>query len=115
MKPSETGTYKLWIGPEGLAGEKERAFASFSVAIPMREYEDPTLDRTTLESLAQQTEGKFLPLHDLDQLPQAVKSRGESISVITREDDLWDSPLAFILVLLLVTAEWVLRKVARML
>ncbi|MBI3271811.1 MAG: hypothetical protein HYZ53_22660 [Planctomycetes bacterium] len=115
LKPLETGTYKLWIGPEGLAGEKERAFAAFAVAIPMREYEDPTLDRTTLESLAQQTDGKFLPLHDLDQLPQAVKSRGESISVITREDDLWDSPLAFLLVMLLVTAEWVLRKVSRML
>lgn len=114
-KPQETGAFKVWVGPEGLGNEKERAFASFAVALPNREYEDPTLDTKTLETLAQKTEGRFLPLSSLDQLPEAVKSRGETTSTITREDDLWDSPLAFLLVLLVVTTEWILRKLSRML
>ncbi|MBI5368216.1 MAG: hypothetical protein HZA54_14370 [Planctomycetes bacterium] len=113
-KPLETGAFKLWIGPEGLGGEKERAFAAFNVAVPMREFEDPTLDRATLEALARQTDGAFLPLHELDKLPAALKSRGDTISVLTKEDDLWDSPLAFLLILLVITVEWVLRKMARL-
>ena len=39
-----------------------------------------------------------------------VLSEGER-----REDDLWDSPLAYLLFALLITSEWVLRKVFRML
>jgi uncharacterized membrane protein len=33
----------------------------------------------------------------------------------TKEDDLWDSPLAYLLFALLITAEWILRKIFRML
>jgi len=33
----------------------------------------------------------------------------------TKEDDLWDSPLVFLVFATLITAEWILRKIFRML
>jgi hypothetical protein len=33
----------------------------------------------------------------------------------TKEDDLWDSPLVFLIFSLLITTEWILRKIFRML
>ncbi len=115
-KPRDLGTYSLAIGPQGLGVEKDRATAQFKVVFPNREFEQPSLDRDTLETVAERSGGVFLPIFDIDKLPEQVQRRGEATStMITREYDLWDSPLLYLLFTALITLEWVIRKRFRLL
>jgi len=110
--PGDTGPYKIWAGEED---ESTRAYAKFTVYIPDREDEDPTLDEATLKELAAGSNGgAYFPVDEVGKLPKAVQ-KSELQLTETKEDDLWDSPLAYLLFALLITAEWILRKVFRML
>jgi hypothetical protein len=111
-KISDTGSYAVWAGEEDV---EARASARFSVFIPDREDDDPVLDVKTLQELARESNGgRFFPLEEVGALPDAVK-KSQMVLHEMREDDLWDSPLAFLIFALLITAEWILRKVFRML
>ncbi|MBI3099059.1 MAG: hypothetical protein HYY93_12580 [Planctomycetes bacterium] len=114
-KPADPGSYAATIGPTVLGEEKDRTTVPFSVRLPMIEFEDPIMDRKSLEMAASKTKGKFLTLGEIDQLPKLIQQSGDLVSVESKEDDLWDSPLFYILFLLLITAEWVIRKVVRLL
>ena len=70
-------------------------------------------DHNRLARLAEQTGGRVLQLDELDQLPDAATSRAEATDIDLSEP-LWDSPLALILILLLLTVEWVGRKLIRL-
>jgi hypothetical protein len=110
--PGDTGPYKVWAGEED---ESTRAHAKFTVYIPDREDEDPTLDEATLKELAAESNGGiYFPIDEAGKLPKAVQ-KSELQLTETKEDDLWDSPLAYLLFALLITAEWILRKIFRML
>lgn len=115
-KAAELGDYGLSIGPPGLGGDKERATTSFRVVFPNREFEQPALDKDTLTAVADLTGGKFLPYHSLDELAAMIQKRGEASStMLTREFDLWDSPLLYLMFAGVITAEWLLRKRFRLL
>ncbi len=110
--PGDTGPYRIWAGEED---EATRATAKFAVYIPDREDDDPTLDEATLKELAEGSNGGiYFPIDEAGKLPGAVQ-KSELQLTETKEDDLWDSPLAYLLFALLITAEWVLRKIFRML
>ncbi len=110
--PTDTGPYKIWAGEED---ESTRAYARFSVYIPDREEEDPSLDEATLKELAAESNrGIYFTLDDVGRLPKEVQ-KSELQLTETKEDDLWDSPLVYLLFALLITVEWILRKVFRML
>jgi hypothetical protein len=116
FKPRDLGTYTLSIGPQGIGGEKERATAQFKVVFPNREFEQPSLARETLETVATRSGGAFLPIYDLEELADRIQKRGEAAStMISREFDLWDSPLVYLVFAALITAEWVIRKRFRLL
>lgn len=70
-------------------------------------------DHERLAALAADTGGAVIPLGHLDRLVAAVTSRAES-SDNDLTEPMWDSPLALILVLLLLTVEWVGRKLVRL-
>ncbi len=111
-RPGDTGQYRIWAGEED---ESTRATAKFSVFIPDREEEEPILDIQTLKELAQESNGgAFFPIDQVERLPEAIKKSELQLTEV-KEDDLWDSPLAYLLFALLITAEWILRKVFRML
>ncbi len=110
--PGDTGPYKAWAGEED---ESTRATAKFSVYIPDREDDDPILDDATLKELAAGSNGGiYFPVDEAGKLPKAVQ-KSELQLTETKEDDLWDSPLAYLLFALLITLEWILRKIFRML
>lgn len=112
--PRETGHYNLWAGEE--AEESTRAYDNFSVFMPNRETDDPTLDIGTLRRMSEEAGDRrnFIPIDEVRELPDRVKQSGYALSE-ENEDDLWDSPLAYILFALLVTSEWIVRKMNRML
>jgi uncharacterized membrane protein len=65
-------------------------------------------NRALLERLAAATGGRYFALADVGQLPEAV--RFSEAGVVERQIlDLWNMPIAFLLLLLLKGGEWLLR------
>jgi uncharacterized membrane protein len=79
------------------------------VATPRVELVDPRADRTGLSRLAAETGGQMLELAEAGRIPSLIPSAQRTIPVVV-SDALWDAPLAFLLFLLLITCEWILRK-----
>ena len=79
------------------------------VTLPRLELNDPRVDRIQLGRLASETLGSPIELvnaaHDLEQIPSAAK-----VIPITSGEPLWNAPLTMALFVLLISAEWVTRK-----
>jgi hypothetical protein len=80
---------------------------------PDDERRQPATDHPRLETLAADTGGKVVSLAKLDDLATLIPKRAQRTANDDREA-LWDSPLALIIVLLLLTVEWVGRKMIRL-
>jgi hypothetical protein len=112
--PPHAGTFRIRcpeIAPR--AGDRP-ATASFRVKPADLEAARPEADHELLGRIAEYTGGQLV---DLDQLPQAF-ARIPDRSVRIPDDitePLWDSKLALILFVLLITTEWILRKAFGML
>jgi uncharacterized membrane protein len=65
-------------------------------------------NRPLLERLAAATGGRYFAVNDVSQLPEAV-SFSEAGSVERQVLDLWNIPFAFLVLLLLKSAEWLVR------
>ncbi|MBI4566359.1 MAG: hypothetical protein HY716_16870 [Planctomycetes bacterium] len=122
FQPREVGSYRIWLGEDD---ETTHAVEKFVVYIPNREEDEPILDVPQLKRLAveaypdpaqklEEKEKNFFPITRVGELPAAVQASPQQQSE-KRQDDLWDSPLIYLLFALLITTEWVLRKVFRML
>jgi hypothetical protein len=65
--------------------------------------------RPMLERLAHDTGGRYWTLDDLDGLPEAI--RYSRAGMVERQTlDLWNIPLAFLLLAMLKSGEWLLRR-----
>lgn len=96
------------------AGSGVRASTTtFRVEPPRREIDEPALNRPLLAELARLTKGRVFELSDVDKLDGAIPTREVTRTLETR-DELWDAPLLYAAVVFGLTAEWVLRKMSRM-
>jgi hypothetical protein len=103
-------------------GAQERAF---QVIVPRQELERPEVDRANLLRLTP-AENVVAPVEAREKLPTLLTSAAKTIPLM-RTIPLWDNPLtlgsfrvdwvphALVIFMLLLTAEWVLRKVFGML
>jgi hypothetical protein len=85
------------------------------VIVPRLELAQPEVDRQLLTRIAAETLGQPVPLAEARaKLPQLLPSAAKVIPIQASEP-LWDAPLVMWLFLLLIPAEWVLRKAFGML
>jgi uncharacterized membrane protein len=98
------GNYKLYLERD------QDTQLDFNVLAPRFELGDTALNEPLLKELAQLSEGVYLRDADLPRLPELIGRRADKVTS-TQEIEWWSSPLCFIFLLLLVTAEWILRKV----
>ena len=97
------GQYQFHLQP---SPETKR---DFTVAEASLEMAETAMNANLMENLATLTKGRFFREEDLHELPGAIKA--ERVGVQSRmELELWSTPLYFILILLVVTVEWVVRK-----
>lgn len=75
------------------------------------ELADTAMNENLLRELSAITGGGFFREETLHELPDRVTSRAERV-LSPHEVELWSSPFYFLLILLLVTAEWVVRKLS---
>jgi len=83
------------------------------VYAPDDELRRPETDHPLLRRLASDTGGLVLAPEDLADLPELLPNRAVRTLDPLREP-IWDTPLAFTLVLLMLTAEWIGRRIIRL-
>jgi hypothetical protein len=93
------------------AGE---AKVPYEVVVPRLELTDPRVDTAALSRLASETGGRLVPLAEAGGLPGMIPSAAKTIPVESSRP-LWDAPVAMALFVLLITLEWVARKLLGML
>ena len=109
--PDTTGQFRVRI--EEPLVSVEPLVADVEVISLDNELRRPETDHALLASLSEETGGRVLSTHDLSQLPDLLPNRSKTIPNPLTER-IWDTPLAFLLVLLLLTCEWIGRKVLRL-
>jgi len=95
-------------GPHGGSGPRA-ATLSFRVEPPRKERDNPTLNRPLLEDIARASGGRVFSLAEAGNIPAAFNVK-QVERVLEFRDELWDAPIFFCSVVLLLTAEWILRK-----
>jgi hypothetical protein len=117
--PEQAGAYTLRVviasstATADADGALRPATLNFKVEPPRQELDNPTLDRALLEDVAKASGGEVFTLADYQKIPDAFKVR-QVERVLEYRDELWDAPIIFISFLVLITAEWLLRKRYRM-
>ena len=74
----------------------------------------PQTDHPLLAKLAEATGGHVLAPDELSQVSKLLPNRKLKLAGEPEVYTLWDTPLALILVVILLTAEWVGRRLVRM-
>ena len=85
----------------------------FAVTEPKFEFGETAMNEGMLRELAKTTAGGFFREEDLHKLPDTIAAKTERVKS-PLEVELWSSPLYFILMLLILSGEWVLRKMSQL-
>ncbi len=110
-RPGVTGQLRVRVDDPSLAGE--RLEVPVEVFTPDDELRRPETDHDLLKTLAAETGGTTLPPDELGRLASLLPNRSvRTINPLTER--IWDTPLFFALVLLVITCEWIGRKLIRL-
>jgi hypothetical protein len=115
--PPAVGDYELRATAQEYKGEGPDApAASFRAEEPQREMGDVRADRALLKDLAARTRGIAAEVHEMAKLgdPQLIPPASERVVTQGRPVPLWDTWTTVIAILVLLCAEWILRKRYRM-
>ncbi len=103
----EAGLYKFYLDRD------TEIQLDFDVVEPRLEFTDIAMNEPLLQEMVKLTYGQFLAPADLAKLPEIIGRKSERVSS-TMEVELWSSPFFFLLMLLVATAEWILRKLSQL-
>jgi hypothetical protein len=115
--PEQPGLYRgEFIAPNAGAYQffVEHDFESpldFIFSEPQFELGETAMNETLLREIAATSGGGFFREEDLHVLPETISSKTERVQS-PMEVELWASPFYFLLLLAVVTVEWVLRKMS---
>ncbi|MEM7515870.1 MAG: hypothetical protein AAF368_02960, partial [Planctomycetota bacterium] len=100
--------YRAFVERDGVRG----ASTEFDVVLPSRENADPSPDPDTLRAISTLTKGIAVNLTDLDRLvSKEFKGEEERRQPISSQlEDAWDDWPTLLLLLGLLSTEWILRK-----
>jgi len=110
LAAGKPGTYTLIAEPQDR--DEEVAQATFVVEDTTLEKSEPLVDLQTLDQIARASGGKVLSLDQFGRLlsDQLVPEKGIQRSGEPKRTDLWDRSWMLLLVVGLLAAEWILRR-----
>ncbi|MGQ9913381.1 MAG: hypothetical protein ACUVQQ_03435 [Thermogutta sp.] len=101
------GRYRAWIAAPGVP---QPPAANFEVEPPRREMEEPEPDFVGMKEAAEMTGGAFFHVWQLPQLNRSLPP-GQSVAVERLPPvTLWNRPAMLLLLLGLLTGEWLIRR-----
>ncbi|MCD4699358.1 MAG: hypothetical protein K8R91_02150, partial [Phycisphaerae bacterium] len=103
----DVGVFELTAMRDDPSYKGEVAGKTITVTLPAEEFIHPEAAPAILKTIA--SEERFMVVHDSDRLTRLILP-GKITVFNDVPHELWDVPLAIILVVLLLAAEWVLRK-----
>lgn len=109
---TEAGRYRLEPTDAALSGIGMSA--ELEVFWPDDELRHPDANHALLADLAEKTGGKVLTKDTLAQLAELLPNRADRVLGTPETETLWDKPFPLFLLILLVTAEWVLRRLVKL-
>lgn len=115
FRPEEDGLYRVEViakrpgSKQGTPSVLAPGRASFLVGPVNREAWNAAQNRELLERLASETGGKYYTPDGADKLIDDITHR-EGAGSIRETKDLWDMPFNFLLILVLASGEWFIRK-----
>ncbi len=110
FRPAEMGDYEIELRAER-DGAPIGVDQTFIHAAPSDdEYFGAARRTDVLRRIAQETGGRFYLPEDVATLPEDITVTGAGVTLV-EENDLWDMPVLFLLMLLLMGAEWGYRRV----
>lgn len=106
---TESGVYRVDVSARKGGETLGRAETVFSVGELHREFYQAQQNVELLKRMAAETGGRYYPLEDAERLPEEIAYiEGQNSIRVARE--IWDMPITFLLLVGLVSAEWLLRK-----
>lgn len=110
--PGRTGNFEL--RPLGL--DAQLSAVRERVAVLSRSDERRVLDadHAALASIADATGGWITPAESFDLIPDQLPNRARTIASPPKRESLWDKPVVLILLVALLTIEWIGRRLLRL-
>ncbi|MDX1567183.1 MAG: glutamine amidotransferase [Longimicrobiales bacterium] len=111
--PTDPGLYRVQVRAEWDGNRVAEASDWIRAAPSEREFFDAGMNSELLERVAEETGGRFYTPATASNLAEDLQYTGSGVTVV-EERDLWDMPALFLLMVLLVGAEWSYRRVRRL-
>jgi len=111
---TQVGLNEVVVALSGGGDGLVRVAKQLTIEVPRIEFADPRLNRQLLTAMATRTEGKYLDVNQTAQLLDLVPQRTETIVIRGKPLELWDTSRLLILLIVLLTIEWALRKRLKM-
>jgi von Willebrand factor type A domain len=106
----QVGVHTLRVVLPGDNGEPESIETPFAVELPGAETQQSWLNAPLLADLANLSGGRYLGVHQLDQLATEIPDRTETVEFRGPPRPLWDVSGMFVALIGLLATEWFLRK-----
>lgn len=92
----------------------DKATAEIDVTVPQREFASLQQDVTALKTLVDATGGSYLTIEEAGQLPTLLPNAGQEFVIDQRVKELWDRNWMLWLLVMLLSLEWLLRKLLKL-
>jgi uncharacterized membrane protein len=99
------GSYQCWVERD------DKTRRDFTVVASQVELSETAMNETGLRDLAAATGGQFFREEDLYKLPDVLQNKVDTVQR-SYELELWSTWFYFLLMLIVLTAEWILRKIS---
>lgn len=110
--PDLQGDYVASVSQEYLEDPSSSVQVTFKVETKDIELINPKQNLELLNFISEKTGGTYLKLWEIDKLLESIKKRTQELNYKTQvtECDLWDWHVAIVLLLVILSVEWILRK-----
>jgi len=110
FRPAEMGDYEITINADRAGRSLGRDVTHLHTAPSDREFFGAARRTQVLQRIADDTGGQFYTADDVSTLAEDITVTGAGVT-LAEEHDLWDMPALFLLMLLLMGAEWAYRRI----
>jgi uncharacterized membrane protein len=110
FRPSEMGDYEITLEASREGSRLGTDVSVLHVARSDDEYFASARRTSLLQRVADETGGRFYNADDVSTLPEDISISGAGVT-LTEEHDLWDMPAIFLMMMLLMGAEWGFRRI----